>query len=395
MADTLDQKKPPAQKKPESGLLTTVAAVRADSYDPPALYAGISRLLDLIGGIGRFVRPGMRVLIKPNLLSARGPERAVVTHPEVVAAIARLVREAGGSVQVGDSPAGAKVGIRRVWDNTGYSEMAAREGLELVNFEKAGSRPVAIDTSVYYIARPVLDADLVINVPKLKTHVLTLMTGAVKNMFGSVPGFRKGMYHKSAPSPRHFSRHVVDVFSAVQPGLTIMDAVLGMEGDGPASGSPRPINLLLASPDGVALDTVAADVIGLNPQRVHTTRYAAEAGLGIGWLEGIRVAGEKLSSMKIPDFKLTSNLKLELLPRFLVNIVDPFLWLFPGIDSSKCIMCGECVNSCPTKALQSNGHRRVPSFRKKLCITCWCCHEVCPEHAVFIDKSFLASRFLK
>jgi uncharacterized protein (DUF362 family)/Pyruvate/2-oxoacid:ferredoxin oxidoreductase delta subunit len=375
--------------------LPRVAIVRADSYVPADIEQAINSSLELIGGLEKFVRPGMRVLLKPNLLSAKGPDRAITTHPEFVAAVARMVRSMGGRVTIGDSPAGAKTGIQRVWDNTGLAEVARRDGLNLVSFESSGTSPVAVNTRTYYIAKPVLEADLVINLPKLKTHVLTLMTGAVKNMFGVIPGFRKGLYHKEAPNPRHFARIVVDIFSAVQPSLTIMDAVWGMEGDGPASGSPRALDMVLASEDGVALDTVMATIIGLDPRKVQTIRYASEAGLGIGWIEGIIVVGEELESVQIPDFKLTSNLSLELMPKFLMDMVGPMIWMRPQIDPLACIQCGLCVKSCPVHALSQTDTNEVPQLNQKLCINCWCCHEICPVKAVQIEKSWLASKVLR
>ncbi|MFZ5980421.1 MAG: DUF362 domain-containing protein, partial [Candidatus Zixiibacteriota bacterium] len=265
-------------------IIPKVAVVRADSYEPEILYKKLEETLALIGGLQTYVKPGMKVLLKPNLLSAKAPDRAITTHPEIVAAVARMVRERGAKVIIGDSPAGAKTGIQRVWDNTGLSDIARRDSLELVSFEKAGTTPVNVGDKTYYIAKPVLEADLIINLPKLKTHVLTLLTGAVKNVFGVIPGFRKGMYHKEAPNPRHFSRIIVDIFSAVQPGLNILDGILIMEGDGPASGTARKGNLLMASTDAVALDTVVAEIVGLAPQKIHTIKYASESGLGIGWL---------------------------------------------------------------------------------------------------------------
>jgi uncharacterized protein (DUF362 family)/Pyruvate/2-oxoacid:ferredoxin oxidoreductase delta subunit len=375
--------------------LPRVSIVRAGSYVPADIEQAINSSVELIGGLERFVKPGMRVLLKPNLLSAKGPDRAVTTHPEFVAAVARLVRSLGGRVVIGDSPAGAKTGIQRVWDNTGLSEVARRDGLNLVSFESSGTAPVAVETRTYYIARPVLEADLIINLPKLKTHVLTLMTGAVKNMFGVIPGFRKGLYHKEAPNPRHFARIVVDIYSAVQPHLTIMDAVWGMEGDGPASGSAREVNLVLASEDGVALDTVMANIISLDPRKVHTIKYASEAGLGIGWLEGIIVAGESIDAVRISDFKLTSNLTLELLPKFLMDMVGPMIWMRPQIDPSVCIECGICVKSCPVHALSQTDSVGTPVLNQKLCINCWCCHEICPVKAISIEKSWLASKVLR
>lgn len=372
-----------------------VSIFRALSYEPEHLEDVITQALEPLGGMQAFVRPGMTVLLKPNMLSAKAPDRAITTHPEFVAAVGRMAQQLGANVRIGDSPAGAKVGIERVWENCGFRQIAKRDGFELVNFELEGTKPVAIETGVYYIAKPVLEADLVINLPKLKTHVLTLMTGGVKNMFGSIPGFRKGMYHREAPNPRHFARIVVDIFAAVQPELTIMDAIIAMEGDGPASGNPTRLNLVLASNDAVALDTVAAHIIGLEPQRVHTIRYAADAGLGIGWIEGISVRGISILAAKPEKFCLTSNFGMELIPKFIWDMLAPHIWLRPKVDSGACSQCGLCVSSCPTNALSQNGNGGIPELTQEQCITCWCCHEICPEHAISVEKSWLARKLVR
>ena len=374
---------------------STVSIVRAESYLPEQLEERIGEVLEPIGGLRAFVSPGMHVLIKPNLLSAKGPERAITTHPEMVAAVARMVTRAGASVQVGDSPAGARTGIQRVWDNTGLSEVAQRDGFDLVCFESSGTRPVNVGSRRYYVARPVLEADLVINLPKLKTHVLTLMTGAVKNAFGAIPGFRKGMYHKEAPNPRHFARIIVDIFSIVRPGLHLMDAIDVMEGDGPASGNPRHAGLLLASNDAVSLDTVAAEIIGLDAAKVHTIMYSSEAGLGTSRMEDISVAGVPIRAVRLDDFKLPSNTGMELLPKFLVDLIGPFMWLRPRVDTEECSACGDCAKSCPTNAMRQDSEDTSPYLKQEACINCWCCHEICPAKAITIEKSWLAKRFIR
>lgn len=371
-----------------------VSIVDSPDYQPGQLEERISSVLQPIGGLEAFVQAGMNVLIKPNLLSAKGPDRAITTHPEVVAAMVRLVRALGATVRVGDSPAGAKTGIQRVWNETGLAEVARRDDFELVCFESAGVVQKEVGEKKYFIARPVVEADLVISLPKLKTHVLTLMTGAVKNTFGVIPGFRKGIYHKEAPNPRHFARIIVDIFSVVRPGLTLMDAVDVMEGDGPASGTCRHLGLLLASNDAVALDTVIARIIGLDVRKVHTIRYSAERELGVGNIDEISVCGKKIEEVRIADFKLTSNIGMELLPKFLVSLIDPLLWLRPKVSVDDCIMCGECVTSCPTEAMRREDDDSVPLVKKEDCINCWCCHEICPSKAIYIDKSWLAKRLI-
>ncbi|MEW5922576.1 MAG: DUF362 domain-containing protein [Candidatus Zixiibacteriota bacterium] len=374
-------------------LRSKVAIVDCNSYDIDTVTSKISHALELLGGLGKYVKPGMKVLLKPNMISAKAPERAITTHPEIVSAVANEVRKIGATPIVGDSPGGAKININRIWENTGMKAMADREGLQLVNFEAAGSQRFRCNGRAYYLARPAVEADLIINLPKLKTHVLTLMTGAVKNVFGLIPGFRKGNYHKEFPKPRDFAEVIVDILSVKTPALTIMDAVLSMEGDGPSSGQPRWTNLLLASRDPVAVDAIASVIIGLNPERVPTTRVASDAGLGIGWPEMIETLGMPLEKAKIHDFKLTSNRKLELLPGFFVKAIDPFVWIRPSIDRDFCTSCGVCVSSCPTGALRLNGDR-TPAFDYDLCINCWCCHELCPEKAVQVRKSWLARRLI-
>jgi len=374
-------------------LRSKVAIADCTSYDINILAVKLRETFDLLGGLNQYVQPGMRVLLKPNLISAKAPERAVTTHPELVAAMARQVRSLGARVVVGDSPGGAKRGIERVWENTGMKAMAEREGVELVNFEAAGAEKIRCNGRVYYIARPAVEADLIINLPKLKTHVLTLMTGAVKNVFGFVPGFRKGNYHKEYPKPDDFAEVIVDILSIKTPALTVLDAILSMEGDGPGSGTPRWTNLLIASHDPVAVDAVASEIIGLKPDKVPTTRIASDAGLGIGWPEMIDVVGRPLADVRISDFRLTSNRKLEVIPEFLWKLLGPYVWIRPALDRALCSRCGVCVSSCPTGALKLDGDKS-PLFDYDICINCWCCHELCPSKSIYVRKSWLAEKFI-
>jgi uncharacterized protein (DUF362 family)/Pyruvate/2-oxoacid:ferredoxin oxidoreductase delta subunit len=371
---------------------TRVALVKAESYDRAHLDRAIGLVVEHIGGLNQYVRPGTRVLLKPNLLSAKAPERAITTHPEFIAAVGRTVKALGGKVLIGDSPAGAEKGIDRLWRNCGLLDIAERDGFELVNFEQSGSRSVAVGNQTYYLAKPVLEADLVISLPKFKTHVLTILTGGIKNCFGCIPGFRKGLYHKEAPKPRLFASVLVDIFSAVRPTLTIVDAVVAMEGDGPSSGSPRPFGLIAASNDAVAIDAVLAAVVGLNPERVYTTRFASERGLGVAKLSRIQIEGERLQDVRITDFALPSSRKMELIPKFVYDSVSHFIWQLPHVEDSACTQCHLCVESCPTGAMISETERSTPEVIDHLCINCWCCHEICPSRAIGIQKSWLARR---
>lgn len=346
--------------------------------------------LEPFGGIGAFVSAGDRVLLKPNLLSAKDPSRAITTHPVMVETVAGLVREAGGEPFMGDSPGGVKRGVQRVWDNTLMSEMAERTGLELVNLEASSSTEIDAGHYRLYIARPVLEADVIINLPKLKTHSLTLLTGAVKNMFGTVPGFRKAGMHKLFPKPAEFAAMLVELYSHVRPAVSVMDAVLSMEGNGPSSGEPRQTGLIAVSDDGVAMDAVISRVIGFDPGKIDTTRLAAERGLGEGDVSAVEVVGDA-ADVRFSDFDLPSNLGLRLIPGPLARMVAPLMWLRLVIDEERCTGCGMCYRSCPVSTIEPSGDKyRVVHDG---CVQCMCCHELCPESAVEIKLSWLARKW--
>jgi Pyruvate/2-oxoacid:ferredoxin oxidoreductase delta subunit len=241
-----------------------------------------------------------------------------------------------------------------------------------------------------YVARPVLESDVVINLPKLKTHTLTLLTGAVKNMFGAVPGFRKAEMHKLFPRPGEFASMLVDLFGQVRPALNIMDAILSMEGNGPSSGSPKETGLIAVSDDAVALDAVISGVIGFPPDRIDTTRLAGQRGLGVSDREKIEVTGDA-ASVIVGDFDLPSNLGMRLIPGPVARLVAPLVWLKLVIDKDKCTGCEMCFKSCPVKTIEPDGDK----FRvvHEGCVQCMCCHELCPENAVEIKLSWLARKW--
>jgi uncharacterized protein (DUF362 family)/Pyruvate/2-oxoacid:ferredoxin oxidoreductase delta subunit len=368
----------------------TVSVVRCSSYEADEIRVSLRRVLEPIGGIEAFVKPGQRVLLKPNLLAAKDPMRAITTHPMLVEAVAEEVRRAGGDPFVGDSPGGAVRGIKRVWANTGMEEMAERTGLELVNFEASGSKGIRFGEHTFYVAKPVLDADVIINLPKLKTHSLTLLTCAVKNMFGVIPGFRKGEQHKRCPKPEEFARMLVHLYKLVPPSLTIVDAVLAMEGNGPSSGQRRWLKILMAGGDAVAVDAVAGRLIGFPDGFVDTTRIATEMGLGEGSVERLEVVGEAAKETA-EGFALPSNKVKKLVPRPLVKLVAPLVWVKPVIVPSTCTGCGFCAESCPVSTIVKEG--AVYRIVDKHCIKCLCCHELCPESSIEIKLSWLARFF--
>jgi len=364
-----------------------VNSIEIDSYDPEKLRAALKSLLVPYGGIERFVKPGMTVLINPNLLSARPPDRAVTTHPELVAAVARECIAAGAEVLIGDSPGGVEKGLKRLWDNTGMTLAAEESGARLVGFESGKIKEVSVENQKYHLSGYAFDVDLIISLPKLKTHVLTNFTGAIKNCYGFVPGFKKADYHKKNPDVRSFSSVVVDIFSLVRPGLFIMDAGLAMEGDGPASGEARWLGYLFSATDGVALDSSVASIINHVNRRILPTEIAADRGLGAADLSKIERRGRAFANGFIADFRMPSNAYLKFIPSFLVTALEPYLWIRPAINHRTCTMCGVCVASCPQNVIFETGG--ILCFDYDKCINCMCCHELCPHKSVYLEKSRL------
>ncbi|MBN2564340.1 MAG: DUF362 domain-containing protein, partial [Candidatus Eisenbacteria bacterium] len=263
----------------------------------------------------------------------------------------------------------------------------------LINFEASGSRQVEGELRSYSIAEPVLSADVIINVPKMKTHMLTLYTGCIKNMYGAIPGFAKGRLHNLAPRPVPFSRHVVDVYSIVRPALHVMDAVVAMEGDGPSGGTPRSVGAIIAGTDPVAIDTIVAGMMGCRDGQVATTRIAAAKGLGVSDRAGIEIMGETPASFDLDGFRLPGTAMLNLIPGPLVRALKPWIWIWPRMSierGCRAEKCGLCVRSCPAEAIRMTGSG--PVVDRKKCIECLCCHEVCPEDAVEVRLSWLARR---
>jgi uncharacterized protein (DUF362 family)/NAD-dependent dihydropyrimidine dehydrogenase PreA subunit len=329
----------------------------------------------------------MRVLLKPNLLQRADESQAITTHPALVAVVARLVREAGGEVWIGDGPAGPVENTRKLWRPLGMTHVADTVGARLVPFEGVQWTPHG--GRDYFIARPLLEADLVIDLPKLKTHVLTLYTGAVKNLFGAIPGRRKRELHLRAPGIEEFSAVLVDVFELVPPALTILDGVLGMEGEGPGTtGTPRVFGVVAASADAVALDTVIAEAMGYHRGQVLHLSEAGRRGLGEADSRAISTVGDA-SVLDFGRVELATPRWVTKAPRWVGEMVGKRLVLRPLVSPEVCIGCGRCVQVCPKDAIEI-GPDKVASFDLDECIGCLCCAEICPEAAIETKRSLLS-----
>jgi uncharacterized protein (DUF362 family)/Pyruvate/2-oxoacid:ferredoxin oxidoreductase delta subunit len=362
-----------------------VSIAACETYELDTVRQGLVAVLAPLGGIDRFVRPGMDVLLKPNLLTAVDPQRAVTTHPTVVQAVAELVGEAGGAVVIGDSPAGPLKNASVAWRRSGLTDVSARTGVRLVPFEDVSWK--RLNGKDYFIARPAAEADLVINLPKLKTHMLTLYTGAVKNLFGVIPGTRKRELHFQAPGVQDFSSILVDVLQLIQPGLTIMDGVLGQEGNGPGvSGTPHWYGCLAASTDPVALDTVMTQALGYRQGEVLHLAEADTRGLGVSDLSGVRITGHRevldFGSVCLPNSHWYFHA-----PAWAAAPLRRITRLRPRIRDGVCVNCGACATACPREAITLD---HPPSFDLEQCIGCLCCAEVCPQGAIVPHRNLIA-----
>ena len=361
-----------------------VSAVACETYEPSAVRRAVRGVLSPLGGIARFVQPGMQVLLKPNLLLRCDWKRAVTTHPTVVQAVAELVQEAGGTVLIGDSPGGAVQRTRAVWRSSGLLAVAVQIGACMVPFD--GVTWKRLNGDDYFLARPALEADLVINLPKLKTHSLTLYTGAVKNLFGTIPGKRKREVHYRYPGVQDFSSALVDILELVPPGLTLMDGVLGQEGSGPGmGGSPRRYGCMTASEDSVALDTVIVHSLGYRPGDVLHLSEAGDRGLGETELSSVNVVGDR-SALDFGQVTLPSPHWYFRAPKWAGAPLSRAARMKPRLVEANCLGCGNCVEACPTRTIAAG---RPPQFDMDRCIGCLCCVETCPEGAIQVRRGLL------
>ncbi len=365
---------------------TEVALVCCPDYDRERTHAAVKRAVDLLGGMETFIRPGETVLIKPNLLKARPPEAAVTTHPEVVRAVIRLVKNAGGIALVGDSPGLGE--LRVVAQKAGILDIIHQEGAELVDLDEVIEVRNQGRFQRFEIARRVRDADAVINLPKLKTHGMTSLTGAVKNLFGCVPGKRKVQWHfNTGVNHDLFMTMLAELCALIKPRLSIMDAIVGMEGNGPGSGDPRWIGAVLAGRDPVSVDVIAGSIVGVPPGQLPIIQAAAAAGIGEARLDRIRVIGDAMDGVRISSFLLPPQAHLEWnLPEWARHSLKNALTSRPVLNNRLCVHCGICQSHCPQRAIDEVNGKLEIKYRD--CIRCFCCQEFCPQGAITVGKGW-------
>lgn len=372
-----------------------VAIVKAGSYNDNHVYKDIKNAVDLLGGINRFVKKGNKVLLKPNLLSAKPPEAGITTHPAVIKAVAKLVMDAGAIPFIGDSPGGRAINFEKVAAITGMKQAADELGIKLVEF-KNSMELSATNGGIFKklnVAKEAVDADVIINLPKLKTHVQMFLTLGVKNMFGCIIGLQKAQWHfKAGVDRKYFAAMLVELYSLLKPSLTIVDGIVAMEGDGPGSaGKLRNLGLVFAGTDAVALDTVICNALSIKEEELPILAAAKEKGIGITEMEKIDVLGERLEDVRIHDFIRPKMIDVmfgpNLLKKFLMNNITSK----PIEDRKMCTLCSKCIEACPTDIISIQNKRLDFNYDK--CIRCFCCLEVCPEGAMQVKQGALLKLF--
>ncbi len=373
-----------------------VALIPLDTYDQPLVDEAVRRGVALLGGLGQFVRKEEKILLKPNLLARALPQKAITTHPAVFSAVCKLLREEGYvHLAYGDSPGNPATTPDKAAEASGIAEAAERYGVKRADFSSGSvvAFPEGRTAKSFYLCRGVQECDALINLCKMKTHALERITGAVKNLYGCVTGVNKAAGHAMYPSSEVFADMLADLNRCIAPRLHIMDGVVAMEGNGPSSGTPVHMNVLLMSSDPVALDSVFAALVHLDPAAVPTCVSGERVGLGtmtdvtVRTPEGDLSLAEARDRYGKADFdvfrdKLRKSLTMKLMPLL------PFLQHRPRVDKAKCIGCGICEEACPVpeKAVHS-GKGKKAKYDYSKCIRCYCCQEMCPAKAIEVYRS--------
>ncbi len=366
-----------------------VSLVRCEDYERDSVLPAVKKSIDLLGGIDKFVPARQRILLKPNLLRAAVPERHITTHFQVVYSVVRLLKDLGCEVIIADSP-----GIppynnpSKLYASSRLDEVAKETGATL-NFDtsyKIVQSPQGRKMNSFPIIKAAAEADAIVVVSKAKTHLFTGMTGAAKNMYGVVSGPEKSIIHAKYSDTEDFSDVIIDLNELMKPTLQIMDAIIGLEGNGPSAGDPRKIGAILASSDYTAIDVVASQLMSFDPREVSTIRAAMRRGLVDKDLSNIRIIGDKIEDLAVKDFK-KPHTEINPLRGHLNSFIGIFARqcvLYPAVIKDKCTGCETCFTVCPKKTISMI--EKKANVREKGCIRCYCCHEMCPMQAIGLQR---------
>jgi uncharacterized protein (DUF362 family)/NAD-dependent dihydropyrimidine dehydrogenase PreA subunit len=375
-----------------------VAIINCETYSEDKVYQAVKKGIDLLGGVDKYIQDGEKILLKPNVLVGDKPERNTTTHPAVFKAVAKVLGESKADLYYGDSPGfgSPEFQLKR----SGFTLVANELNIKIADFHKG--KEIEFQDSPFVkkfnIANGVLESDGLINISKMKTHGLTRITGAVKNLFGCVPGLLKAEYHVKMPNVFDFAKMLVSLNLLLKPRLHIMDGIVAMQGNGPRSGEAINMNVILVAEDPIALDAVFCKLIKLNPDFVPTSKPGKEWGLGTYIDEEIELVGDDIKDLITGDFdvvrKPVKSVTSSNIVSFLKNLVSPR----PVIDKDRCTKCGVCIEVCLVDGKAVNwwdgDKTRPPQHNYRKCIRCYCCQELCPYKAISIKTPILGKLLL-
>lgn len=377
-----------------------VVIIECRKYKQELVDRAVSEAVELLGGWERFVTKEERIVLKPNLLARCSPEKACTTHPQVFAAVGSSLRQHGyENLLYGDSPGNHLIGVEQTAEGCGILREARRLGIEAANFSEGQQvdYPQGHAADHFVLCKGALEADAIINLCKMKTHQLERITGAMKNTFGCVYGFNKGASHARFPNADVFGKMIGDLNLLIRPRLHIMDGIMAMEGNGPQSGDPTPMYLLLASADPVALDSVFCRLVDLKPELVPTNVYGQEYGIGtyeeeqieVLTLEGPISMEAVVSRWGNADFNVERGEEFQGQLKA-IGFLQPLLDRKPFVKKDQCVGCGICVQACPLEEKAIYLKKGKPVYRYRKCIKCYCCQEMCPQKAIDVKTTWLA-----
>jgi uncharacterized protein (DUF362 family)/Pyruvate/2-oxoacid:ferredoxin oxidoreductase delta subunit len=369
-----------------------VSVVRCEDYNEKRLTEKVLQALENLGGLENFIKPGSRVLLKPNLLNAKSNVSCITTNPHFVKVCAKIVKDFGCKPVVGDSP--PLHSCIRIAKRAGLFDELKKIGVDLIEFKtpvklKTGDKAVFKDI---YVAKEVLDADYVINLPKIKSHTQMTLTGCVKNMFGTVIGREKSMWHlKAGIDKEYFSHMLLDLYHGIPPALTIADMITVMEGNGPSSGIPKDVGAIIAGDDCIAMDTVICKILNIPEHIVYTIKEAKKTDSAPSAdIKNIDIISEGFDEImkKAKGFKLPQKTELDFgIPSFVNNLLRDLLTSKPVIDKKICGLCKACEEICPVNAIKVSEEKLNFDYDK--CIRCYCCQEICSYKALKVKQGTL------
>lgn len=360
-----------------------VSIVECKSYNPKEVLKAVEKAIE---DIDFEIKQGSKVLLKPNVLMGAKPEKAITTNPAIIDAVCTILNKKKCKITIGESCGLVKEGgVLQAFGESGIAQIAKKHNARLISFSREKLRKAHNNAAAFakemYLPEILFNVDLIISLPKMKTHTFMLYTGAVKNLFGCIPGGKKQEYHALAKTKENFANVLLDIWLNVKPQLTIMDGIEGMDGNGPSNGNIVKPGIIMVSDNAIAMDIVAERIIGFEGE-VPTNKEAKKRQL--------IDAGEIKVLGKEPRFKFRKpSSAASGIPPWLSGFFLKKAMAYPCPNPKKCRKCWNCVKVCPVRAMKKRGEKEAPYCDKKKCIVCYCCHEMCPYDAIELKRSLL------